>query len=232
MKILVSIVYWPGWAVIKLLVTLGMKVEIVGREKLPAHGGFIIASNHLNNADPPVIGTGIRRRLVFMAKREAMGWPVVGLVIRLTGAISVRRFEADLGALRKAGLVLQEGRTLVMFPEGTRSKDAKLGRGHPGTALIALRTGTPIVPVAIAGTEQVHFPKLFFRILKLDRPRVKVVIGNPFFLPGVSRISAEEVRRCTDVIMQRIAALLPPSYRGAYAGPEAVLPEQPEEMAR
>ena len=227
MKWLVPAIYWPARVVIKAIVHLLARVEVVSKDKVPRRGALIIASNHLNNADPPVLGVSISRRLVFMTKQEALRWPIIGLIIRLSGALPVRRFEADIGALRKASDVLREGQVLMMFPEGTRSKDARLGTAHPGTALIALRTGSPILPVAITGTETIRFSRLPFDVIRLRRPRVRVVMGDPFFLPSVSRITADEVNRCTDVIMQRIAALLPPSYRGDYGQPDS--PQKAEE---
>lgn len=224
MRWLVPILYWPGRLVIKAVLFLMVDLRVSGREKLPRRGPVILASNHLSNSDPPVLGTSIERRLVFMTKREAMSWPVLGFFIRLTGAFPVRRFEADLGALRKATEVLQQGGVLVMFPEGTRSRQRQLQMGHPGTALIALRGGTPIVPVGISGTEEIRFPRVILNLLRLRRVQVRLAFGDPFFLTNVTRISSEEVSRCTDLIMHRIAALLPPAYRGRYAD-DGDLPE-------
>jgi len=228
MRWLVPILYWPARLVVKAVVLLLVDLHISGGDKVPRHGPVILASNHLSNADPPVLGTSVGRRVVFMAKQEAMSWPILGLLIRLSGALPVRRFEADLGALRKATEVLQKGRALIMFPEGTRSRQRQLQMGHPGTALIALRSGAPIVPVGISGTERIRFPSVIFGLLRLRRPRVDLAFGDPFFLPNVTRISSDEVNRCTDLIMRRIAALLPPAYRGPYAE-EA---EAPTEQAR
>ena len=170
------------------------------------------------------------RRLVFMAKHEMFQWPILGLVARLGGAFPVRRSEADLGALRKATQVLRNGEALVMFPEGTRSRDARLHEAHPGTALLALRSEAPVLPVAITGTEKVVIIRLPLDLIRLRRPRVHVVVGQPFFLPPVERITTEEVERCTGIIMARIAALLPPSYRGQYADKLATGggPERPQ----
>jgi 1-acyl-sn-glycerol-3-phosphate acyltransferase len=148
--------------------------------------------------------------------------------MRLAGAFPVRRFEADIGALRQASRVLHEGEVLAMFPEGTRSKEGGLGSAYPGTAFVALRTGTPILPIGITGTETINFPKVLFDAVRLRRARVRVVIGDPFFLPPVSRITAEEVIHCTDVIMDRIASLLPPSYRGQYGQTDAASGEPAE----
>jgi 1-acyl-sn-glycerol-3-phosphate acyltransferase len=190
-------------------------VEVEGVENVPRQGPLILASNHLNNADPPVIALVIPRHPTFMVKQEMLGWPILGLGFRLYGCFPVRRFEADLAALRKATEVVRRGEMLVMFPEGTRSRTASMGRGHPGSALIALRTGAPILPVAITGTETVKWPWLFLR--PFLGPRVHVVIGQPFFLPEVERVNTEAAQRCTEIIMGRIAEMLPESYRGQYA---------------
>jgi len=216
-RYLVPFFYWTGLAAIRAAIFVLVRVEVVGRENMPLRGALIVAANHLNNADPPLIASRMPRRLVYMAKDEMFQWPVMGFLTRLTGAFPVKRSEADIGALRKATKVLESGQVLAMFPEGTRGIEAKLGPAQPGTALLALRSEAPILPIAITGTEAVHFPKIFLDFLRLRRPRIRIVVGRPFFLPPVSRISAEEVSRCTDLIMGRIAALLPPSYRGEYA---------------
>jgi 1-acyl-sn-glycerol-3-phosphate acyltransferase len=230
MRWLVPILYCLGRPVVKAIAFLLVDLHVSGREKMPRRGAVILVSNHLSNTDPPVLSAGSQRRLVFMTKREAMSWPVLGLLIRLTGAFPVRRFEADLGALRKATQVLQEGQVLVMFPEGTRSPQRQLQTGHPGTALIALRSGAPIVPAGISGTENIRFLGILFNLLRLRRTQVRLVFGDPFFLPNVARISSEEVNRCTELIMGRIAALLPPAYWGRYAGDGDASPE-PEDRA-
>lgn len=216
MKYLRPATYWPARTVIAGIALLLARVEVVGRERVPRRGALILASNHLNNADPPVLTIISPRRLVFMAKEEALRWPIMGLLFRMAGVFPVRRFEADIGALHQASRILHEGEVLAMFPEGTRSKEARLSNAHPGTALVALRTGTPILPIGVSGTETISVSKVLLNAVRLRRVQVRVVIGDPFFLPPVSRISAEEVSRCTGVIMSRIASLLPPSYRGRY----------------
>lgn len=202
-------------------------VEVEGVEHVPLHGPLILVSNHLNNADPPMVAGFIPRHPTFMAKQEMFGWPVLGAAFRLYGAFPVRRFEADLAALRKACEVLRAGEMLVMFPEGTRSRTGGLQPAHPGTAIIALRSRAPILPVAITGTEGLRgWPWMFLR--PFLGPRVRIVIGKPFFLPEVERADAEAAKRCTDIIMRRIAELLPERYRGVYAG----LPVAGEDNAR
>jgi 1-acyl-sn-glycerol-3-phosphate acyltransferase len=227
--LIVPFFYWTGWLLVRLIMAIYAKIEVVGAENAPRRGGLIIVSNHLNNADPGIVGAFVPRRVVFMAKDEMFQWPIFGGYVRLIGAFPVRRFEADLKALRRAVQVVQRGQALVMFPEGTRSKTGSLGPGHPGTAMVALRAGTPILPVAITGTEVVRLPAAFFRPFR--RTRVRLVIGQPFFLPSVGRPRAEDFERCTDIIMGRIAALLPPQYRGHYQDRVPSAAETPAQQA-
>ncbi len=217
MKYIVPLFYWSLLAVVKAVVFAFTTTEVIGREKMPRQGTLIVASNHFNNADPPLLGAVMSRRLVFMAKREMFQWPVIGMMARLVGAFPVRRSEADLGALRKAAEILRGGEVLAMFPEGTRSKDGRLHAAHPGTALLALRSEAPILPVAVSGTAKISIIRLPLDSLRRRRPHIRVVLGDPFFLPPVQRVTAEEAKRCTDIIMGRIAALLPAEQRGAYA---------------
>lgn len=204
------------------------RYEVVGAERMPRRGPVIVVANHLNNADPPLLGASLPRRIRFMAKQElfdsAAGW-----VVRGFGAFPVRRFEADLGALRVAEHILKEGGVLGMFPEGHRSRTGGMGPAQPGTALVALRSGAPLLPVGITGTEAITTPLVLLR-----KPRIRVVVGELFTLPATRRLTAEQVRAGTDEIMRRIAALLPERYRGVYAGEvrTAMTPSTPGEQAR
>jgi 1-acyl-sn-glycerol-3-phosphate acyltransferase len=146
-----------------------------------------------------------------MTKAEWFKTPIIGPMLRLGGMIPVRRFEADLQALRRAQSLLRDGGVLAMFPEGTRGGDKGLRAGEPGTALIALRTNTQIVPIAIWGTEHVKLPRDIFR-----RTRVHIRFGLPFRLEAPKRITRDDVARGTETIMREIAALLPERYRGVY----------------
>jgi 1-acyl-sn-glycerol-3-phosphate acyltransferase len=191
------------------------KFEVFGKEHVPMEGPLILASNHLNNADPPMIALAVPRQPMFMAKQEMINWPILGPAFRIFGAFPVRRGEADLSALRAAAEVVNSGAMLVMFPEGTRSRTGGLTKGHPGTGLIALRTGAPVLPVAITGSEGLTWPWIFLRPLSVKH--IKVTIGEPFWLPPVERINSEAAAQATETIMRRIAALLPERYRGVYA---------------
>jgi 1-acyl-sn-glycerol-3-phosphate acyltransferase len=185
--------------------------DIQGRENVPPKGALIVASNHLSNGDPLVLTVAIPRRIAWMTKAEWFKTPIIGPMLRLGGMIPVRRFEADLQALRRAQSLLRDGGVLAMFPEGTRGGDKGLRAGEPGTALIALRTNTQIVPIAIWGTEHVKLPRDIFR-----RTRVHIRFGLPFRLEAPKRITRDDVARGTETIMREIAALLPERYRGVY----------------
>jgi 1-acyl-sn-glycerol-3-phosphate acyltransferase len=187
------------------------RYEVVGREHVPATGGMIVVSNHLNNADPPMIQRALPRYVIFMAKKEMIAAPVIGPLFRAWGAFPVRRGEADLGAIRAACRVVQDGAALMMFPEGTRSRSGRLGEGHPGTAIIARRTGATILPVAITGTERIAWPGIFVRPRSV--PHIKVAIGKPFALEKDGRAGSESLKNDTAEIMRRIAELLPDQYR-------------------
>lgn len=215
------------------LTTAMMKgaVFALGRWEVKHHAGglpqgpFIVVANHLSMADPPLLSASIPRRIVFMGKEEAFHSPIMGPLIRGTATIPVRRGRPDRRALRLAEDVLRRGRVLGMFPEGTRSKTAQLQRGYRGAALIALRTGVPVVPVAITGTERIRGLRFLFA-----RIQITVTIGEPF-IPTVSdrRRTSRDLDVITEDMMRRIAALLPEDYRGVYsesaAGERSLLPK-------
>ena len=161
---IVPISYWAVVWFIRLCTFLYVRgPNVEGRENVPKTGGAILVSNHLNNADPCIIPGALNRRIITMAKKEMFKWPVISLLFRFIGAFPVDRQGADLAALREAQHVVDDGLLLLMFPEGTRSKDRQLHQGFPGTALVAYRTGAPIIPIAITGTEHLPWPWLFFR---------------------------------------------------------------------
>ena len=220
-------VYWPITSFIRLCVFIWSRREVLGLENVPRHGPAILASNHLNLADPPLLAALVPRRLIFMGKIELWSTPIIGPLYGLAGFIPVRRFEGDVTALRRAEKVLRQGHVLAMFPEGTRSRRPGLGKGHPGTAVIALRSGAPIVPVGVSGTEGVSLPRCF-----LKRTRVRIAFGQPFTLPQDQRVTTELVEEGTKRIMKEIAALLPEAYRGAYVGVTTRTKERTERVVR
>jgi len=194
--------------VVRLIAAIIFDIHVVGRQNVPETGPLIIASNHLSWADVPLIPSFLKRKVVYMAKEETfqgnMGW-----FVRFLGAFPVKRGEADRQSLRTAEEQLKAGRILSIFPEGTRSKIHKLGQAHAGMGLIALRSGAPVVPVAIYGSE---------KVFKKFRPRITIIFGEPMILrPKGKKITREDIDESTEHVMLRIASMLPPEYRGVYA---------------
>lgn len=212
------IVYWLAtWITWYVLLPVYAKVTVKGRENVPLTGPVIIASNHLNDADPGIICGSIRRRVVYMAKIELFRVPGLAQFLRAFGAFPVRRHEADLTALRRSTETLKAGLALVIFPEGTRgAPEARLREAWPGAGLLALRNDAPILPVAITGSQKLYLPQMFLRPFR--RYDVTFTIGEPFYLPRPDRVNAESAKAGSRQIMERIAVLLPESYRGFYAG--------------
>ena len=191
------------------------RLRVEGMENVPTTGPTILVANHISSMDIVTIALPIKRHEHHMAKIELFGIPVLGGIMRMLGAFPVRRGESDRESLRVAEEVLNAGQVLVIFPEGHRSGSGKMAAGLPGVALIAMRTGAPIVPVGISGTE---------KVLKGFRfgpwaPTVRMVFGKPFTLTSDGKRRSEDLRRGIDTIMRHIAALVPPEYRGIYAEP-------------
>jgi 1-acyl-sn-glycerol-3-phosphate acyltransferase len=219
----------PWMAALAGAVRLGLagltRVRVEGAiDQIPRTGPVIVAANHSSNLDVPVLGSSLMpklgRRLQWLGKKELFDWPIIGWIARNGGVHAVDRGAADVEAFRIATRILEEGHALFVFPEGTRSHDGTLGQGRDGVAVLALRTGAPIVPVGLSGSYE-RWP----RGQRLPRPggRVTARVGSPFRLadvlpPDLDRRAAKAA--ATDVIMRRIAELLPERQRGVYAAVE------------
>ena len=205
--------YYVVRSIIRTLFRLRTKRQVKGGDNVPSDGSLLFVSNHLSLADPPLLSVSLNRITMFMAKKELFRLKIIGYFIGGLGSFPVHRGRLDRDAARQAERVLACGQALVMFPEGKRSKNAKLQSAPSGAARIASRHNVPIVPIGIAGTEKIKWLWL------LQRPRITVNIGRPFNLPPVSgRLTKVELAKRTDVIMEHIAELLPPEYRGNYTG--------------
>jgi len=203
--------YYPSVWLVKFCLLAFTRFRVEGRENVPKTGPLIVVSNHLSRADPPIISAGIPRRIVFMAKEELFRSPFMALLVKGFGAFPVRKRQADRDALRRAHEVLEKGLALGVFPEGTRSDSGVLQPGMLGAAFIALKTGAPVLPVGIYGTEE------FKGAPFLWHPAITMHIGEPFPVsPAQGRVTRQALQDLTAFMMGRIAQLLPPRYQGAY----------------
>jgi 1-acyl-sn-glycerol-3-phosphate acyltransferase len=198
---------------ISLLLRILTRRRTIGLDSIPARGGLIIVANHINLLDSPILGVSLKRHVYFMAKEELFHSFVIGWLVTQFGAFPVAKGKLDRRAGKTALELLSQGEAIVIFPEGKRSENGKLGPAYHGAALLSIRSGAPILPVGISGTAHLVGKFWFWR-----RPVIGLNIGRPFTLAAVSdKLSKEETHNLTHNVMQHIAALLPPEYRGRYA---------------
>lgn len=199
--------------ILRFLFRILLRCHITGLENVPKEGPLIVVINHTSFLDPVMACALIPREITAMSKMELFYYPVLNILALLYGAFPVRRGEVDRRALRRAEKVLKSGRGLLMAPEGTRSKTGSLQRAKHGAALVALRTGAPMLLVAMWGGK-----KFWANLVRLRPTEVEMRIAGPITLSppeGVSR--REALRIMTDEMMCSLAALLPPEHRGVYA---------------
>ncbi len=198
--------------ILRILVKLLTRPHLEGVEHVPREGAVLIVSNHLHHLDVPVVGVTIPRHAYTLAAEKYQNHLFFGTILRLAGAIFIQRGEVDRQALRQATNVLEDGKALAIAVEGTRSRAGELIEGKMGAAYIATRTGVPIVPVVVWGTERI-IPAW----KRLRRADVYVRYGEPFRLPE-GRARSDELAAYTQEIMATLASLLPETYRGVYRG--------------
>jgi 1-acyl-sn-glycerol-3-phosphate acyltransferase len=199
-------------AIVNVLVNLFIRREYVGLENFP-EPPYIVAINHLSVFDTPVLLTVCPHTIRALTAAKHKRNPIYAPLLVIMGSIWVRRGEVDRRALREALDVLKQGGVLGLAPEGTRARGTHaLQEGKTGTAYLATRADVPIVPVGLAGTERIKD-----NLPRLRRTYVRAVVGKPFRLPENGRVRGQKLHEYTDLIMHRIAELLPEEYRGVYA---------------
>ena len=201
-------------SIIRFIMNIIADVEIVGLEKLPA-GNFILASNHLGRLDTAILLYAVDRDDIIMPVAEKYkDHPLFGAIGRAVDAIWLNRFDADYAAFREILTRMEKGGLMVIAPEGTRSKTEALQEAKMGVAFLAAKSGYPVLPVAMTGTED----RLIVQNLKrFRRTKIKVQAGELIHIE-IPRGRGREasLREATDEIMCQIAAKLPESYRGFY----------------
>ena len=193
--VLAYIVLWPVFRIF-------LPTKCINKKNRP-EGGALLCANHTRTNDPLFVAyaLGLRRQIHVMAKEEVMHWPVIGWILKHGGIFGVKRGKADIAAIKTAMKYLKDGELLLMFPEGTRHQDGDFGDAKTGAAMLAVRTGVPIVPIYIPAE------KRWFRWNQ-------VVFGEAYY-PQTSgrRATPEEYRAIADDLMERIEALKPQAGR-------------------
>ena len=190
-------------------------IEVHGLEKLP-DGNVIAAANHLGRLDTAALLCIIDREDIIMPVAEKYkNHPIFGAMGHAVNAIWLNRFEADYPALRKILERMKQGGMLVIAPEGTRSKTEALQEAKLGVAFLASKSGYPVLPVAVSGTED---RAILENLKRFRRSKIVVQAGELFYVEVPNGKGREEaMRQATDEIMCQIGALLPERYRGVYA---------------
>lgn len=197
---------------VRLFFLIFTRWHISGRQNIPMSGALLVVSNHMTFAEPPIIRILLKRESRFATKEDFFENRFIGKMMEIFGCFPVHQHRADIKAIRLMERYLSLGFAVTIFPEGTRSKNAELLPALHGATLIAQRTGAPILPVGITGTENMKGLTWYFK-----RPVITIKFGKPFNLPSSNGNKDRET--ATRYIMERIAEQLPPEYRGAYARP-------------
>jgi len=176
----------------------GLRIKC--KANVPESGAFILACNHQSWFDPPIIGSVCPREISFAAKKELFGIPVIGTMIKYFNAIPVKRSGFDRAALKRLSETIETGIGIIIFPEGTRSRDGKFLKPKAGVGMLAIKHDVPIVPVHISGTAQIRRQLLVRKVI--------VRFGRAFTLSeaGLGDASGKEgYRAVANEVMRRIA---------------------------
>jgi len=190
--------------VARVLFVVVFGIRVFGRRHLPRHGGVLVVSNHQSYLDPVLAAVGMPRPYHPMARESLFGFGPFAWLIRSLYAFPVRRSSADMRAIREALRRLRKGAVVLVFPEGTRTRDGSIGPLQAGPAVLAARAGVPILPMVIDGAFEA-WP----RTSPLPRPhRIWVACGRPISADEVARGDPEAVMAAVRDEMVRLQARL------------------------
>ncbi|PWU08890.1 MAG: hypothetical protein C5B47_04025 [Verrucomicrobia bacterium] len=200
-----TLVYNIGYHLSKLVAATLFRYRVIHPERMIEHGGLILAVNHTSYFDPPLAGICSQRAVYYLARETLLQWPILGPLFPDMNVIPVDRDGADRTALKTIVRKIRQGNGVVLFPEGTRSKNGTLQAARPGLGLIIAKTLCPVLPMRIFGAAHA-FP----RGAKFPRPvRIVTVIGNPLYFSeaDIHPSSKETYSRLSQRVMDAIGAL-------------------------
>lgn len=202
----------------RIIFKLIARVRIRGLEHVPKNGAYLLVFNHVSIFDPPFILAFWPTMPEVLGAVEIWDRPGQSVLARLYGGIPIRRGEVDRGAMQQMILALRSGYPLMVSPEGGRSHNPGMRRAKTGAVYLLEKTGVPILPVGVIGTTD----DFFLRAVRGQHPLLELIIGEPFNLPDADGIAIprEARQRQIDLVMERVALLLPWEYRGVYGGGE------------
>ena len=203
-----------GHSLIKLIAKICLDVKVEGLENYPPKGPLLVAINHIGDSDVPALISILPTPPDALGKIELYDLPILGKLIDWYGVIWLHRGRSDIRALRAALDGFAEGRIIVIAPEGKYSVTGALEEGNGGAAFLAYKSGAPILPIAITGTENEN---VYGHLKRFRRARVQVKVGKMFGLTGQASARQEAVAQGTHQIMAALASLLPEKYRGEYS---------------
>ena len=192
------------------------RIKVMGRENIPYGQPYVVAMNHISIFDPPLITAFWPEVLEIVGASDVFEKPGQGQLLKSYGVIPVHRGEYDRALMQRAIAAINAGYPLLIAPEGGRSHVTAMQRALPGISYIVEKTEVPVVPVGLVGTTD----DFWQRAKRGERPQLEVRIGSPFNLPPITEKGAarREARQCNaDLVMRRVAGLLPEDYRGVYA---------------
>jgi 1-acyl-sn-glycerol-3-phosphate acyltransferase len=205
--------YFVGWVFFRLIYSTYFRWRVFNAERVPRTGPVILASNHASFIDPPLVGSGLKRDINYLARESLFRFPGIGALLRSWNAVPVDREGGGAKGLKMILDRLHDGGAIILFPEGTRTRDGKLQPAKSGIGLTVIKSEAPVVPVRVFGTFEAYG-----KHIKFPRPkRVAVKYGEPMMFTGLraeaktcSKVRLKEIyQQVADEIMAAIAKLEP-----------------------
>jgi 1-acyl-sn-glycerol-3-phosphate acyltransferase len=196
--------YRIPWLIIRVFGWLLFGYKVYGVEKIPKTGKVILAANHRENNDPPLLGAILSREVYYLAKSELFDMPIIGVLVRRFNCIPVKRKGRDVDALRSAVRILNQNHGVIIFPEGTRSRTDHFLRATPGVGFIAAQTDAPVYPIYMDNTK-LGFKRIIFR------KAIRIRVGDPLLFSDFASHRSEDKREIyrffAQKVMDEIAAI-------------------------